>query len=341
MKLRCSSKQPCSSCTNASVECVAVRREGKQGSSKKVKIDLSQKSRPANTLDYEPDNLSSFDGAEATTTVSTNLEVSYPLASTEQIIPSFSFPTSRLGGSSPVAARQLALQSETPISNPQATVSFSGMEAFLEPSMSKGFPQSTHPPSESFPLLDFPNPHQISPHPFGLGFAEDFTEFNRLIATLSPIDSFDTSLPTLDSQQSMLLETMTDSTQLECHGGQCSLSERLPEGLNLIQVDPFEGHRSTIADELYLWNEDNHDALAWLSCANMKVFLLAYFRCFHRHTPIIHVPKWNIGSTRSHLLLAMMLVGSMYSGDVKINGPKVRSLYSLAEHYVWKVTEVI
>jgi hypothetical protein len=108
----------------------------------------------------------------------------------------------------------------------------------------------------------------------------------------------------------------------------------------LVQLDPFEGQRSKLLEQICSVVKSGQEQINWISSQNMKTFLWSYFRHFHKHMPMIHVPTWNITEVRPHLLLPMILVGAMYDGDVKTNGPQARSLRGVAEELAWDADKI-
>jgi hypothetical protein len=92
------------------------------------------------------------------------------------------------------------------------------------------------------------------------------------------------------------------------------------------RIDPLETHRLTINQHLLHSGEVSRDDIAWLSPQNVREFLYCYFRHFHRHTPILHLPTWDIATTPSSLLLSMILLGAVYSDNPDINSPHARRI---------------
>ena len=109
----------------------------------------------------------------------------------------------------------------------------------------------------------------------------------------------------------------------------------VPDGLSLAQLDPLEGHRKKIVGYLEEKGRCEQQDIDLLHRDTLNLFLYSYFDCFHRHTPLLHVPKWSIATTSTPLFFAMVLVGAMYAGDLKKFGRLARSLYGEAEAYAW------
>jgi hypothetical protein len=96
------------------------------------------------------------------------------------------------------------------------------------------------------------------------------------------------------------------------------------------KIDPLETHRLTINQHLLRSGNVSKEDIAWLSPHTVRGMLYCYFRHFHRHTPIIHLPTWDIATTPSSLLLAMILLGAIYSDNPERNAPPARRLASEA-----------
>lgn len=109
----------------------------------------------------------------------------------------------------------------------------------------------------------------------------------------------------------------------------------LPVGLDMMQISPLETHRIRILEYLRDTGECNRDQIEWLSPGNMSLFLRSYFAHCHQHTPLLHLPSWNIGTASTRLVFALILMGAMYSGDLKSHGRQSRKLCHIAERYAW------
>jgi hypothetical protein len=68
---------------------------------------------------------------------------------------------------------------------------------------------------------------------------------------------------------------------------------------------------------------------------NMSRFLHSYFKSFHQHTPLLHLPFWNVSVTSASLMFAMALMGAIYSGDLKTNSSDARTLCHMAQAFAW------
>ncbi|KAK5193111.1 hypothetical protein LTR99_001767 [Exophiala xenobiotica] len=180
-------------------------------------------------------------------------------------------------------------------------------------------------------------------HAFDLGLGVEGLDLTWLDSCYSPFADLDSAFEArytgdlgIDHEQGITAETGDSDMAQE---GTIS-TDAMPEGICLVQLDPWAAHRGSILEQLRTTGKLTADQISWLSCANMKLFLGSFFRYLHRHTPFIHCPTWNISTARTHLVLSMMLVGAMYAGDLKVNGPKVRELRDLAEQFAWRIDEV-
>ncbi|KAJ9494704.1 hypothetical protein H2202_009780 [Exophiala xenobiotica] len=178
-------------------------------------------------------------------------------------------------------------------------------------------------------------------HAFDLGLGVEGLDLTWLDSCYSPFADLDSASERyagdlgIDHEQGITAETGDSDMAQE---GTIP-TDAMPEGMCLVQLDPWAAHRGSILEQLRTTGKLTADQISWLSCANMKLFLGSFFRYLHRHTPFIHCPTWNISTARTHLILSMMLVGAMYAGDLKVNGPKVRELRDLAEQYAWRIDE--
>ena len=109
----------------------------------------------------------------------------------------------------------------------------------------------------------------------------------------------------------------------------------LPPGMSLMQISPLEAHRSQIIRYLKETNQGSRRWDHWLSIENMSRFLRSYFRSFHQHTPLLHLPFWSISTVSTRLIFAMSLMGAMYSGDLKFNDYENRKLCQMAQAFAW------
>lgn len=119
-------------------------------------------------------------------------------------------------------------------------------------------------------------------------------------------------------------------------GGQRGTTRfHLPRGMSLMQISPLDAHRLQILKFLQESNQGSRRWDQWLSLDNMSLFLRSYFKSFHQHTPLLHLPFWNITATSTRLIFAMILMGAMYSGDLKSNGSEALQLSKMAQTFAW------
>lgn len=109
----------------------------------------------------------------------------------------------------------------------------------------------------------------------------------------------------------------------------------LPRGMSLMQISPLDAHRLQILKFLHESNQGSRRWDQWLSLDNVSLFIHSYFKSFHQHTPLLHLPFWNITATSTRLIFAMILMGAMYSGDLKSNGAEALQLSQMAQTFAW------
>jgi hypothetical protein len=107
------------------------------------------------------------------------------------------------------------------------------------------------------------------------------------------------------------------------------------------KIDPLETHRLTINQHLLRSGSVATEDIAWLSPHTVREMVYCYFRHFHRHTPIIHLPTWDIATTPSSLLLAMILLGAVYSDNPERNAPPARRLAVEAKSLIYSLDQVL
>lgn len=147
--------------------------------------------------------------------------------------------------------------------------------------------------------------------------------------------TMDSLLPDTDEILQEMFKTLNhpQTNTFEVDSGGIIADETVDEHLSdwnsvsiaMNRIDPLETHRLTINQHLLRSGVSRED-VGWLSPSNVREFLYCYFRHFHRHTPILHLPTWDIATTPSSLLLAMILLGAVYSDNPEINGPRARRI---------------
>ncbi|KAL6351890.1 hypothetical protein LRP88_14702 [Fusarium phalaenopsidis] len=95
-----------------------------------------------------------------------------------------------------------------------------------------------------------------------------------------------------------------------------TVTHDLPKGMRLMRISPLDAHRTQLLQYLQESPLGQRRWDRWLSTENMSRYLNAYFSFFHRHTPLLHLPSWNISTTSTRLLFSMLLMGAMYSEDL-------------------------
>ncbi|PIA80071.1 hypothetical protein CB0940_12215 [Cercospora beticola] len=68
----------------------------------------------------------------------------------------------------------------------------------------------------------------------------------------------------------------------------------------------------------------------WLSCAPLSLFLKTYFTRHHRHTPIIHLPTFNIVDCPTGLVFALTLIAAAYVPNLGLRARDVVRLLDCA-----------
>ena len=106
------------------------------------------------------------------------------------------------------------------------------------------------------------------------------------------------------------------------------------------KIDPLEAHRLTINQHLLRSGNVSREDIAWLSPHNVREMLYYFFRHFHRHTPLVHLPTWDIATTPSSLLLAMILLGAAYSDNPDTNAPFARRIAAEAKSLIYNLDQV-
>jgi hypothetical protein len=91
---------------------------------------------------------------------------------------------------------------------------------------------------------------------------------------------------------------------------------------------PADNFRMNLAKAVFLGN-------------NLVEYISAFFHFFHPHTPFIHRPSFDVSKVSLHLLLAVVLVGSIFCTP-QDDALSARYFFGLAEEYVFeRLREVI
>ncbi|PVH77487.1 hypothetical protein DL98DRAFT_534766 [Cadophora sp. DSE1049] len=129
--------------------------------------------------------------------------------------------------------------------------------------------------------------------------------------------------------------TLLGSESADLNSSSIDLSQNLPSGLNVGQLDPLEGHRSVIFDFFHKSGMGKRRYYDFLSNERMRTFLWSYFSHFHHHTPLLHLPTWSMATTSTPLIFAMVLIGAKYSQNPSIQDIISQDLCDAASHLVW------
>jgi hypothetical protein len=74
---------------------------------------------------------------------------------------------------------------------------------------------------------------------------------------------------------------------------------------------------------------------------NLVEWISGFFQFFHPHTPFVHRPSFDVSTVSLHLLLAVVLIGSIFSTP-QDDALSARYFFSLAEEYVFeRLREVV
>jgi hypothetical protein len=113
----------------------------------------------------------------------------------------------------------------------------------------------------------------------------------------------------------------------------------LPFAISIGKVDPLEAHRLAINQHLVDSNVSADD-IAWLSPSNIRLLLFAYFRHYHRHLPVLHIPTWDVANIPTSLFLAMIIIGSTYTDNAERDLAHARRIVPEAVSLTHKLDEV-
>ena len=170
-------------------------------------------------------------------------------------------------------------------------------------------------------------------------------------------ESFDTNIGTMDTLLSDTDETLreifktlnhpqTNSVQVDSGAiiPDTTVDEQLCDwnsvSIAMNKIDPLETHRLTINQHLLRSGNVSREDVAWLSPHTVRNMVYCFFRHFHRHTPIVHLPTWDIATTPSSLLLAMILLGAVYSDHPEKHAPHARRIAREAKSLVYALDHV-
>lgn len=119
-----------------------------------------------------------------------------------------------------------------------------------------------------------------------------------------------------------------DSCVRSADDGQNDISRTI-----LVKVDPLEHHRQTIINYLTR-NPSLRSRTIFLLDRNRFPWLLKiYFTRHHRHTPIIHLPTFNVVDCPTSLMWAVALIGASYFDSAGIRASDSLALAKLAYEF--------
>lgn len=109
----------------------------------------------------------------------------------------------------------------------------------------------------------------------------------------------------------------------------------LPIGISMMQISPLETHRRQILKYLGRSCPGSRAWDHWMTVDNMTLFIREYFSFFHQHTPLLHLPSWNVATSSTRLIFSVVLMGAMYHGDLEIRRSEARMLCRVARSFAW------
>jgi hypothetical protein len=98
------------------------------------------------------------------------------------------------------------------------------------------------------------------------------------------------------------------------------------------KIDPVEQHRQAILAHLSTspLSTDENVCSRWLSQTGFPRLIKTYFMRHHRHTPIIHLPTFNVAETPTPLIFALALVAASYTPSLDLRAKDIMSLIQFA-----------
>jgi hypothetical protein len=182
------------------------------------------------------------------------------------------------------------------------------------------------------------NAGHATPNNFGLntGFDLDLLDWSMLDSAFFPELDEHASTSESSNQYAISPEPTRDAPPCTGFHSQDEHDAPLPAAMSLMQISPLEAHQADILKCLRRTHQCTNEREQWLSLGNMSMFLKSYFAFFHQHTPLLHLPSWSTATTSTRLLFAMLLMGAMYSGDLKHHGKESRDLCQIAQTFAWE-----
>ncbi|WYZ38067.1 hypothetical protein EsH8_II_001573 [Colletotrichum jinshuiense] len=177
-------------------------------------------------------------------------------------------------------------------------------------------------------------------------FNEPFDVLKDFTWTMGGLDMFSTvsdtaSMGMIEMVNERLVEVVPAMTpyadQAYIHPQRLSLDPGLvAPGLCLVQLDPLEYHRTAIVEYLSVDCSDVPEILSLFKSQTISMILNTYFLRHHLHTPIIHLPTFNVASASTSLVLAMSFVTASYTLSLGLQPSHVQSLLVAAYRFVTK-----
>jgi hypothetical protein len=107
------------------------------------------------------------------------------------------------------------------------------------------------------------------------------------------------------------------------------------EGFCLSHLDPFEYRRLKVIEYLQQRGHTSSE-IACLSSRNSKLFFHAFFRRFQPHSPLVHLPTFEIADLSVSLYFAILLLGALHCGEAE----SCKVLWNSANDYCWECAKV-
>lgn len=152
----------------------------------------------------------------------------------------------------------------------------------------------------------------------------------------------------LESAPSMPTDVSSEqATFVGSHSGDGVDSQGTHSGRRLASIidarlDPVEHHRQSIV--AYLQKSPDSvgraDNLRWLAQAQFPLLLKTYFTRHHRHTPIIHLPTFDIVACPTSLIFALVLVAASYIPKLGLRARNVIAMAKCAYRFAIESDEV-
>lgn len=106
------------------------------------------------------------------------------------------------------------------------------------------------------------------------------------------------------------------------------------------KVDPAEHHRRIIIAYLQRFPAGQGENVRWLFQTRLPFLLKTYFTHHHRHTPIIHLPTFDIVACPSPLIFTISLIAASYIPQLGLRSPNIIGLAKCAYQFALDADEV-